>query len=140
MEKIDNFEKLESALEEADYDFDAVLNQESIEALKAVVATWGEDELKNGHAVLEYYYSMKIPSQMLKEILIENIELAYEVYTDGIRDTCQRELIVDTTLRYMGLRSWPLNGEGDNVMKDFVEALNEKASQFNVEVGDIGNF
>jgi hypothetical protein len=137
MDKIDNFEKLDAALDEVDYDFEAVLNEETTQNLKAVVASWGEIELKNGHSVLEDYYSMKIPSSMLKEILSQNIELAYEVYTDGIRDTCQRELIVDATLRYMGLRSWPINGEGDKVMKEFVESLNEKAAKFSVAIGNI---
>ena len=137
MDKIDNFEKIEAALEEVDYDWDAILTPENIDSLKNVVASWSEPELKNGHAVLDDYYSIKIPSQMLKEILIQDIELAYEVYTDGIRDTCQRELMVDATLRYMGLRSWPINGEGDKVMKDFVAELKEKSSKFGVEVGNI---
>lgn len=140
MLKLDTFEKLEKALEhyydndDNDGDFyDDKVTKEDTEALKNIIVSWGEPELKNAHSVLHDYYAMKVPSQMIREILSEDIELAYEVYTDGVRDTCQRDLMIDATLRYMGLRSWPMNGEGSQAMKDFVKELKEKAQLFGIE-------
>lgn len=140
MANIDTFDKLEAALE-AYYDnddndgyfYDDGLSQEDKEDLKNVVLSWGEPELKNAHSVLADYYAMKVPSKILKEILSENIKLAAEVHGNGIRDTCQREIISDSVLRYMGIRDWPTNGEGRQAMKDFVKELKEKSAKFGIE-------
>lgn len=140
MAKIDTFDKLEKALDEFydsdDWDsdfYDDKLSKEDKNTLKNIVLSWSEEELKNGHAVLADYYAMKIPSNMLKEILSNNIKLAFEVYSNGIRDTSEREVISYAVMRHIGLRTWPTNGEGNQVMKDFVQKLKETAPKFGIE-------
>lgn len=133
MDKIDNFEKLEVALEAAGYDYDTVLNKENIEALQKIILSWGESDLKNANRVLHDYYAMKVPSPMLKEILSKNIKLANEVYTNGIGDTSQREVLSYAVMSHIGVRDWPSNGEGRKAMQDFVAELKEKSKPFGIE-------
>jgi hypothetical protein len=133
MTKIDGFDKLEAALAKSGYNYAKVLTKETINTLKNIVLSWGEPDLKNAHSVLHDYFAMKVPSQMLREILSNNIKLANEVYGNGIRDTCQREIISYAVLRHMGMRDWPTNGEGRQVMQNFVSELKEKAPSFGIE-------
>jgi hypothetical protein len=140
MANIDNFEKLENAINEF-YDsddwendfFKTKLNAEDKKNLKNLVLSWSEEDLKNAHSVLADYYAMKVPSPILKEILSKNLKLAAEVYSNGIRDTSQREVISDAVMRHMGLRDWPTNGEGRQAMKDFIKQLKETAPKFGIE-------
>jgi hypothetical protein len=134
MPKIDTFEKYVKAYEEADYDFDAItLSSTEQEAVKNSILTFGDEPIKNALAVLDDYYAMKVPTSIIKEILSEDFELAYEAYSDGIRDTCQRELIIDAVLKHIGMRRWPMNGEGREVMNEFIKQLKVKAKAANIE-------
>ena len=55
--------------------------------------------------VLRDYYGMHVSSTLQKCVLEENPDLAKEVKEGGIRDTCQREILVDAVLRKIGMRS-----------------------------------
>jgi len=127
MDKIDNFEKFEAALEEADYEFDEIdSNLLDMDALKNIILT-NTELLKNAHKVLIDYYGMKVPNDMLQQVLVNDLELAYECYTDGIRDTCQRSVLVDAILKHIGMNSWPTYGEGEEYSKNFKDLLSAKA-------------
>lgn len=135
MDSINTFEKYGKALKESDYDISAMnISPEDIKCLQNEVVGFTDEIMKSADRVLSNYYSMKVPYPMIKEILIKDIELAYEVYSKGVGDTCQRGILVDSVLRHMGMRDWPIYGEGDEVMKDFVIQLKENTKSFGIEL------
>lgn len=94
--------------------------------LKSLVSIDPEGKLQNAGTILMDFYGMFLPSQFLVEVLQENLDLAMETFTDGIGDTCQRELLVDAVLKKLGMRSWPINGDGDAAFNEFVSVLKER--------------
>lgn len=78
--------------------------------------------------VLRDYYGVNVSNTFLKCVLEENPDLAQEVKDGGVRDTCQREILVDAVLRKIGVRAWPTYGEGDAVFAEFVEAAQASLS------------
>lgn len=71
--------------------------------------------------VLVSYYGVYVPPAFMKGILEEDEKLALEAQTGGISDTCQREILIDSVLNRLGLRSWPTYGEGDLVFSAFLK-------------------
>lgn len=79
--------------------------------------------------VLHDRYSMNVPYTLLKCVLEENPDLAQEAKDGGIRDTCQREILVDAVLRKIGVRSWPIYGEGIEVAEEFFKVAQDALSK-----------
>ena len=94
--------------------------------LKVLVSTWGEEQLQSAMDVLNDYYAMEVPADFLKEIMANDLDLAMEVATDGISDTCQRELLVDAVMKKLNMRRWPCNYEGEKVFTQFANDLKQK--------------
>ena len=88
-----------------------------------------EDMILGAAAVLHDYYHMTVPITLLKWVLEENSDLAQEVKDGGIRDTRQREILVDAVLRKIGLRSWPIYGEGAEVAEEFFKVAQDAVSK-----------
>lgn len=134
MAQIDNFEKFVQIYENEDYEDEPMeLTAKEVEGIKNSILAFGDEPMKNADAVLADYYSMKVPHSIIKDVLSKNFELAYEVHTDGVRDTCQREIFVDAILSYIGVRSWPIFAEGEQSMREFVLTLKSKADEFGIE-------
>lgn len=114
------------------YDFVEALSQEDQQALKQEIDNWDDAILKVGNEVLTSYYGMYIPTCLIREFCKDNVKLAFEIYTKGISDTCQRSVLVNTLLHKMGLRSWPTYGEGDEVYNQFLVDLKHRAEQYGI--------
>lgn len=92
--------------------------------LKATVAMWGEKEVEPAADVLYDYYGITVPTDLLKEVFATDLDLAVECATNGIGDTCQRELLIDAVLKKIGMRvRWPRYGDGAEVYKKFLAEL-----------------
>lgn len=79
--------------------------------------------------VLHSYYGVEVPYTLLKCVLEENPDLAQEAKDGGIRDTCQREILVDAVLRKIGVRGWPIYGEGNAVAEEFFKVAQDALSK-----------
>ena len=88
-----------------------------------------EETITAASDVLHDYYGMNVPNTLLKCVLEENPDLAQEAKAGGIRDTCQREILIDAVLRKIGVRAWPTYGEGDAVFAEFVEVAQASLSK-----------
>lgn len=88
-----------------------------------------EDMICDAADVLHDYYHMNVPITLLKCVLEENPDLAQEVKDGGARDTCQREILVDAVLRKIGVRSWPIYGEGNAVAEEFFKVAQDALSK-----------
>lgn len=88
-----------------------------------------EDMICDAADVLHDYYHMTVPFTLLKCVLEENPDLAQEVKDGGVRDTCQREILVDAVLRKIGVRSWPIYGEGTEVAEEFFKDAQDALSK-----------
>jgi repressor of nif and glnA expression len=85
--------------------------------------------IQNAIDVLDEYYDMQVPDALIIKILEGDSELLMEVETGGVRDTCQRSILVDVVLNEIGMRSWPIYGDGDEVFKDFIIQLTTKLQE-----------
>lgn len=135
MPTINTFEQFVSAYEDADYDFDSMsFTPEEQKAIKRSIMNFGKEPMENADRVIADYFGLKIPHAIIKEVLTEDFEMAYEVYTDGVRDTCQRDMFMDNILRHVDVRTWPMYGEGEDVMKNFFYQLKVKGTHFGIEL------
>jgi hypothetical protein len=128
-----SFKELEEKMKELDYEQDeveTVLSPQNIEDLKKEISNFSDETLYNAERIFSKYYCLSVPKDMIKKLLADDVWLAYEVYTDGIGDTCQREILIDAFLSKIGMRPWPLNGESDAVQDLFIKTLKEKTTEF----------
>lgn len=127
---IKSFVEYEELLSEVDFDFEAMsLSEQEEENLKSVIQNWTTDELKNGVDVIEDYFGLIVPERIIRSVLSNDIEMAYEVYSDGVRDTCRRDLFMDMVLKHIGVRNWPTYGESEEVYQQFKKELEQKAKE-----------
>lgn len=114
------------------YDFVEQLSHEETVALKEEITNWDNTILKVGNDVLTDYYGLYIPSTLMKEFCQNDLKLAFEIYTKGISDTCQRSILVNTLLKKMGLCSWPTYGDGTQVYDQFISDLKIRSEQYGI--------
>lgn len=135
MQKIMTFADLEKALDNSDYDWEEIsLSKSEQQYLFTEIKNFDTDVMKNADDVLSDYYSIQVPHEMIKEVLAKDIKLAFEIYTNGVRDTCQRSVFIDSILSHIGMRSWPTNGEGTKIMMNFSIELKQKAEQVGIQI------
>ena len=133
MSTITSFEDLENKMEAFDYDFYAIeLSEQETNLLTNLINSFGEKELSEANRVLSKYYGIKVPEDMLKEVLSKDILLAFEAYTGGISDTGQREDLIDSVLQHIGTPRWPLNMDSEEYSNKFYQELQSKYSLFGI--------
>jgi hypothetical protein len=88
-----------------------------------------EEMITAASDVLRDYYGVNVSNTFLKCVLEENPDLAQEVKDGGVRDTCQREILVDAVLRKIGVRSWPIYGKGNAVAEEFFKVAQDALSK-----------
>lgn len=93
--------------------------------LQNIVENWNDVDLQPAHDVLSDYFGLTVPSELLKIILVKDLNLAMEVANKCISDTCQRDLLANTIMKYIGIRRWPLIGEGEDTYAKFLTELKE---------------
>lgn len=86
--------------------------------------------LKPAQDVLTDYFDVVIPDDLLMQLLQGETELMLEIETGGIGDTDQRDMLMDTILRKIGMRSWPTYGEGPGVIEAFTVELESKLQKY----------
>lgn len=116
------------------YDFIDDLSFKEKQALKEEISKWDNSILKVANDVLSDYYGLFVPPSLIKEFCQNDIKLAFEIYTRGVSDTCQRSILVNTVLRKMGMRSWPTYGEtnGTNVFEQFIVDLKQRSEEYGI--------
>lgn len=112
-------EDLQNTLE-CGQSFEDGLRLEDIMALTEKVKAWDE-ELKPAEDVLEGYFGVKIPREKLIDVLVKDLNLAYETYSDGISDTCCREMLISAVLNEYNLPNWPTYGDVAKYGKQYEE-------------------
>ena len=110
------------------------LQAEEVAALIEDIRTWDESKFTTARNQLHDWGGMIVPTQMLKEIAEADLDLAEEIFSGGVGDTCQREILIDSVVKKMGLRSWPINIEGNAVAQAFYEQLRQTAPKFGVTI------
>lgn len=138
---ITNFKEYEEAYFSEDnksytYDFIDNLSKEEVQSLIKEIKTWTEKDLSEGDSVLQDYYGLKVPESLLKEICVDNLNIAFEIYTQGVGDTCQRSILVKAVLSKIGMSSWPTYGEGTEALVSFMEKLKQTAPKYGITVID----
>lgn len=124
---ITNFDQYFEAQKASDWELTAgnLTTAEQL-ILKTLVSCWGDKELQPAKDVLADYYNIEVPNSVLIEMFHADLELAAENATNGISDTCQREILIDSLLKKIGSRTWPIYGEGDEVFNQFIADLPKK--------------
>lgn len=112
------------------------LSETQVSALCVEIESWGDEEIGRVQDVLNDYYGVKdVPASFIKSILKGNLELAYEVFTEGQRDTCVREVLGSAFLKAMGITSvWPCFGHSDEFKREFFETYAQKCKLLNFTV------
>ena len=124
---IKNFDEFYQAIKDSDYTLSAEnLSIAEQMILKVMVSIGTDEQLMPAADVLHDYYGIEIPHETLVGLLQENLDLAMEVFTGGICDTCQRELLIDALLRKINAPDWPCNGDGPEVFNSFISILSER--------------
>lgn len=83
-------------------------------------------DVTKASAVLKDWYGVTLPDRVLREIIASDTHLLIEVETGGIGDTEERSDLVNAVLQKLGMRSWPLYGDGEVVFNAFIVELREK--------------
>lgn len=124
---ITNFEEFIAIREASDWAFNVEnLSMAEQLILRSIISCWGEEDLKPVKYVLRKYYNIEVPNQIIIEIFHNDLNLAIENFTDSICDTCQREILIDSVLKKVGSRAWPINSEGEEVFNQFITDLPKK--------------
>ena len=110
------------------------LDQQEVGALMANIQTWDESAFKVANDQLYDWFGLEVPMSLLKEVAMDDLDLAEEIYSGGVGDTCQREILIDSVLKKMGLRNWSINIEGKKVAEDFLNQLHTVAPTFGVKI------
>ena len=132
---ITNFPEFSKALKASGFTLSADdLDPQESAALIADIQSWNEETFKAATDQLHDWFSIEVPIALLKEIAASDLDLAEEIYTGGVGDTCQREILIDAVMKKLGLRSWPICMEGEEVAKAFHNQLRAAAPKFGVKI------
>ena len=116
------------------YDFIEDLSSNEIKNLEKEIDSWNDKDLSTGLEVLLDYYGMNVPIKFLKEILKKDLIIAYEIFSGGVSDTCQRSVLCDDVLRVMNLNRWPTYGSPEDYKTNFYKSLKETAPKYGINV------
>lgn len=137
---ITNFEQFKEKYfskenDEYTYDFIDNLKHEEIKLLKQEIMKWSDNQFMVAYDVLQSY-GMKVPQAIIKEIALSDLVIAFEIYTGGVRDTCQSSILVNSVLREINMSSWPTYGDGEKAYEDFIAKLKVEAPKFGIIVDE----
>ena len=132
---ITNFNKFIAECKATYWEFSADdLSAEEKVYLRREIADWVDTHFEAADTQLQSWYGMEVPTEILKAIASADLDLAQEIYTGGIGDTCQREQLADAVLKHIGLSRWPIYGDGEEASKRFAEQLKETAPKFGIKI------
>lgn len=104
------------------YEFVENLTSEQIADLKNELRNAQDAEFEDVMVILHDHAGVKnVPVSVIKEILEDNLLLAMEVFSGGVGDSCQREILIDSFLKKFGVGSWPTYGASEEYKKVFYE-------------------
>lgn len=113
------------------YDFIDNLAPEQISDLKQELTQAPDEIFQKVMDILSDYASVEnVPVSFIKDILQKDLMLAMEVFSNGIGDSCQREMLVDTFLKKIGVGSWPLYGSSEEYKESFAIQYKEAVEKF----------
>lgn len=73
--------------------------------------------------MLDDYYGMIVPIEAIESAMANDEEILEILKNDAVRDTMDREYILDKLMQWMNMRTWPMYGDGGDAMKQFVVEL-----------------
>lgn len=132
---INTFEELNAKLKAENWSLsiDDVLTGKDAIMLIAIVQQWPEEKFKNVQDMFSDYYGLSnIDCKILREICIKDLDLAFEVHTDGVRDTCVRDRIGGALMKYIGCPAWPTYGDVQEYTQTFYVLLKQQCAKFNI--------
>lgn len=117
------------------YEFVDNFTPEQISDLKKELAQASDDLFKKVMDILSDHANVEdVPLSFIKDILEDDLMLAMEVFSGGIGDTCQREILVDRFLKKIGVSSWPLYGSSEEYKNDFAVKYREAIAKFGFKI------
>lgn len=117
------------------YEFVDNLTPEQISDLKKELAQASDALFKKVMDILSDYANVEdVPVSFIKDILEDDLMLAMEVFSGGIGDTCQREILVDRFLKKIGVGSWPLYGSSEEYSNDFAVKYRDAIAKFGFKI------
>ena len=122
---ISNFQECYKAIQDSDYMMTADNLSLAEQTLLRVLVAGASDELVPAEDVLSDYFGIQLPRTLLSEILQNDLDLAMETFTNGISDTCQRDVLITAVLRRIGAPEWPVYGDGKEAAQKFFKVLPE---------------
>lgn len=122
---ITNFQEFYQAIKDSDYTMTADNLSLAEQTLLRVLVAGASEELVPAEDVLSDYFGIQIPRSLLSEILQNDLDLAMETFTNGISDTCQRDILITAVLKRLGAPDWPTYGDGKEASEKFFKALPE---------------
>lgn len=125
------FDVLDQKAQDQDISFEELLGSCSpaeIQELQDTVMNWTEESFKETHRVLAKYYRIQVPVELLKQVLIKNLDLAHEVYSDSVGDTFARSGLAYCILKEVGItKEWPGFSDKEEYLQEFHLELLTKA-------------
>lgn len=91
--------------------------------LKSQISMAEDSQLKSAYDVLGNYYGITVPRDFLIEVMYGDLDLAMEIMTGGVSDTCQREILIDRITKKLINKPWPIYGDGDKAYEEFIKEL-----------------
>lgn len=81
-----------------------------------------------------YWYGVEMDPAQVERFLDLHPDLAETIEGNGF-DTVERERFINALTKDLGMRSWPINGEGPEVWRRFVEEFEQKATAAGLACG-----
>lgn len=94
--------------------------------LKLHIDTWTHQFDKLSDMFFDYFSIHGMPTVFAKQLLKDNLDLAYEVYDGCVTDTDVRDRLITALTNKLQIRSWPTYGEireDKNCRKNFYKDL-----------------
>lgn len=110
------------------------LSENEINHLKSLIDQWTEQELDIAKNILSDYYGMIVPLPLLREVVKKDLIMAYEIYTEGVQDTDQRDQLCDLVLKHIGVPRWPMYRDTSEYKKNFKKLLKEKTKEYSIQI------
>jgi hypothetical protein len=122
---ITEFAELELALR-TDYDLLYNLPPEAIKSLHIEIQKWDDEKFEPVKDMFHDYYGIaNIPTDVLRDICMHDVELAYEIHCEAVTDTSVRDQFGGRLMRYIGMPAWPCYGDSKEYTAEFYTKLPE---------------
>ena len=121
---IKNFHEFDLKIAESNYTFtadDLSLYERSL--LQTTVILWDVKAFSKAHDIINIRLGCKLPHYIVRQVFVEDLDLALELINGTLNDTWSRNLFLGSITKKIGAGNLPAFGENNEAVNDFRKRL-----------------